>query len=383
MADWNEPAVGSMEGIDNAFGEWLGPLPENSSYVEYLTEPVENGNTAENLTVLATTNAVVDQAAAEKEKDELAWQQAGEEYDEIMAQMEGHETVVETVTEMATINATVDEAAEDDLLNVLTARRLATEQDIAKAFAKTVENHEPPVESLTQAVCPAGTSPKKTRKTHPGPKKRARRGKNGYEPTDTEKLLAGISAFCQENGVTEEEMKIRIWANPRKKDNSAFWNRMAGLMSERKLDSVKKHVKRNFYPFERTPWTPGLLKQLQERAECYEPNKRNWQKIGKELSRHPDDCRETFRTKCFMAPNQVKGTWSVAEVKAMLVVVDQVEEETRIQWRNENPGQDEMAKPRGDFISADTVSDRMGGTRNRSQVQLKLRDLGIKGPKET
>ncbi|KAI9884793.1 MAG: hypothetical protein M1823_003431 [Watsoniomyces obsoletus] len=45
-----------------------------------------------------------------------------------------------------------------------------------------------------------------------------------------------------------------------------------------------------------------------------------------------------------MDPNQVNGPWSDAEVKAMLVVVAEVEEETRAQWRKENPGKDDMTR---------------------------------------
>ncbi len=206
------------------------------------------------------------------------------------------------------------------------------------------------------------------------PKKAAKRGVNGFAVEETEQLKKVIQLVCEERGMTEDQMRESIWSDKGRKNEEDLWNRLALVLPQRTQEAIMRHVKRQYHPFDRSAWTPEWLEILR-RAVDYQGKK--WQIIGKAINRHPDDCRDTFRDK-LSTPGHATGAWSNAEVDLLQSTVTQVEAEQRGKWRNANPGQSDANIPKSRFIPAGLVAERMGGVRTRVQVQLKLRQMGVK-----
>ncbi|OWB65682.1 hypothetical protein B5S30_g1010 [[Candida] boidinii] len=223
-------------------------------------------------------------------------------------------------------------------------------------------------------------------------------------------LDAFIKDYCKIHKITKEEVCKRIWSDKRKKDG--FWESIQKVLPKRTRASIYKHVRRAYHVFKaRGKWTEEEDKKLAELGELYQSQ---WKKIGLEMERMPEDCRDRWRNYVKCGQNRATNKWTedeedkLREVVSLLVKEnseilgkrddeeDYEEEEEMGQgddadvdhdvdaiMKNEKTNGDKVKRKKKknnynigeSLINWTIVSERMGGTRSRIQCRYKWNKL--------
>ncbi|KAK9464663.1 hypothetical protein V1512DRAFT_267869 [Lipomyces arxii] len=179
---------------------------------------------------------------------------------------------------------------------------------------------------------------------------------NGGSFTDDEILTLDhfMQLYQAEHGIDDAELRRRVWANERKKDN--FWDAVASALPLRTRASVYKHVRRRYHPYEqRGKWTSQEDEGLRQLVEQHGAQ---WKIIGRQIGRMPEDCRDRWRNYVKCGTSRGQNKWSVEEERKLVEIVNRI--------RFSEPGAD---------INWTVVSERMGGIRSRIQCRYKWKKL--------
>lgn len=196
----------------------------------------------------------------------------------------------------------------------------------------------------------------------------ATRGPHGFPLEDHLRIKNFIESYQQTHKITEEQLTNRIWASERKRQDD-FWDQVAKLVPSRTRAAVMRHCRRHFYPFgRRGVWTQ---EEDMELKAAVEKHGRSWTKVGQEINRHPDDARDRYRNYLTVTGNK-EGRWTEEDVRQFNEAMAACEAEMRADYHTKT-GLDDAGMPREMFLNADIVSQKMGYTRKRVQVQYRMR----------
>lgn len=167
-----------------------------------------------------------------------------------------------------------------------------------------------------------------------------------------------IEDYCKILGITENDIRQRVWGNERRKDK--FWDKLQRVLPNRSRASLYKHVRRAYHVFgSRGTWTKQEDNQL---AQLAKKNPGSWRLIGEEMERMPEDCRDRWRNYIKCGDKRKTNKWDGDEEERLRKAVAQA------QASSEKPG-----------INWTKVSELMDGTRSRIQCRYKWLKLVKRG----
>lgn len=201
-----------------------------------------------------------------------------------------------------------------------------------------------------------------------------------FSPEELAILSDAVSAYREKHGYTQREMNnlIQMKSGNVKEGNesslkfdsdrfSDLWNTICPCLPERTRVKIMAVARQQFHNFKAraSGWTPEEDEQLQELKDKHDGS---WVKIGADLNRHPNDCRDRYRNYVICGSTSNRHRWTEEEEKELvenvLISLQRV--------RSTNP-----ATPLISLVNWDTISTMMGRKRSRLQCIQKFKSLGV------
>ncbi|KAI9815164.1 MAG: RNA polymerase I enhancer binding protein [Thelocarpon impressellum] len=208
---------------------------------------------------------------------------------------------------------------------------------------------------------------------------KSRESNADYSEHELQLLTDHMDAYRTEHGMTWEEMNDRVQANAKGSKRDDFWTGVCAVLPGRPQGSVQKVCRRRFHNYDkRGKWDDEDDEALRE---AFAVHGKSWKRVGEQLGRMAEDCRDRYRNYIVCGDKRTVGEWTPGEEETLTTAVNECIELMREEASSKAAGAVAPAEADGEepdwkkLISWSVVSDKMGKTRSRLQCQYKWKKL--------
>ena len=198
-----------------------------------------------------------------------------------------------------------------------------------------------------------------------------------FTPRELEILNHAVEQYRQMADISQHEINAMIQETKRGKIDTNLWESIFEALQHRSRPSVSKVTRRKFHNYsKRGKWTE---EEDEELRVAYAKYKDSWKKIGLEIDRMPEDCRDRWRNYVVCKDNRTEGAWLGSEEAALWTAWVEACERLTLGRKNEaiekglvfNPADIDYERD----VNWSLVSKQLGGKRSRLQCMYKFKQI--------